>query len=216
MNNYFLLFTALNLCSAPIFAQDSDQEGTPDSIGDVEQDPIPDQLEELNPLSKIDEMLMQSAYKGQLEATKAAVAKGANVNVQETKGRTPLILAASAGHTSVVEALLSSGADINLTDNDRQSALMYAAKASQDEVAAVLLENGAEVNVQSKKAGITALMLASVSNNIDLVEALLDQGADPSALDRLGRSAFFLADKKGNSEVAKLLENHEKASGPEH
>jgi ankyrin repeat protein len=205
MKTYLSFVTLLWLFSAPLQAQDSDSKQTPDTLGDPEQALIPEQLEEPNPLSELDTRLMQSAFKGTLAEAEVTIAKGANVNVQDVKKRTPLILAASNGHTSVVTFLVSNGADVNLKDGDGQSPLMYAAKGSFAETAAYLLENGAEVNVRSKKKGITALMLAAVSDNVELVRMLLEHGADASLTDTLGRSAMILAEKKGNSAVVELL-----------
>jgi ankyrin repeat protein len=206
MKTHFLLLIILfSSFGAPLYAQDSDSTQTPDSIGDPEQELIPDELEQPNPLSEVDTRLMKTAYSGKVAEVEVSVAKGANVNVQDNKGRAPLILAASKGHTSVVAFLVANGADVNLKDNDRQSPLMYAAKGSFGETAAYLLENGAEVNVQSKKKGITALMLAAVSDNVELVRMLLQHGSDADMTDSLGRSALILAEKKGNSAVVELL-----------
>jgi len=205
MKTHFLLLILFLSFNAPLYAQDSESNQTPDSIGDIEQELIPNELEEPNPLNKVDAKLMQDAYGGKISEAEVSVAKGANANVQDGKGRTPLILAASKGHTSVAAFLVANGADVNLKDNDRQSPLMYAAKGSFGETAAYLLENGAEVNVQSKKKSITALMLAAVSDNAELVSMLLEHGADTSLTDIFGRSALMLAEKKGNSAVVELL-----------
>jgi ankyrin repeat protein len=82
---------------------------------------------------------------------------------------------------------------------------MYACKRSFNETAAFLLKNGADVNVQSKKKGITALMLASVSGDVELLRMLLEHGADANLTDTFGRTAKILAQKKGNSAVVDLL-----------
>jgi len=104
-----------------------------------------------------------------------------------------------------VEDLISEGADVNARDGDNQTALMYASKRSFNKTAAVLLKNGADVNVRSKKEGISALMLAAIWNNVDLVNMFLDQGADAKLRDVFGRTAEDLARKKGNSAVVDIL-----------
>ena len=200
------IVTLLWALNAPVFAQTPEPKQTPDAItipAPPAQDPEP--TEAPKPLSQTDNALIQSAYDGKLAEVEILVAKGAAVNLQDKKKRTPLILAASNGHTPVVEFLLSKGADINARDSGGQTALLYACKRSFNETAAFLLKNGAEVNVQSKKKGVTALMLAAVSGNVELVRMLLEHGADANLTDIFGRTAKFLAQKKGNSAVVDLL-----------
>ena len=52
-------------------------------------------------------------------------------------------------------------------------------------------ENGCE-RFGSKKKSITALMLAAVSDNVELVRTLLEYGADADLTDSLGRSALII------------------------
>jgi ankyrin repeat protein len=197
--------TLLWAFNAPLLAQTPEPKQTPDVINDSEPGQDPEPIEAPKPLSQKDNALIQSAYDGKLAEVEILVAKGAAVNSQAKKKRTPLILAASNGHTSVVEFLFSKGADINARDSDGQTALMYASKRSFNETAAFLLKNGAEVNVQSKKKGITALILAAGWGNVELVRMLLEHGADPNLTDFFGRTAKILAQEMGKSAVVDLL-----------
>ncbi len=192
--------TLLWAFSGPAVAQ------TPDVIKEPGPAQVPEPTEAApKPLSQIDNALIQTAFDGKLADVEILVAKGADVNLQDVKKRTPLILAASNGHTSVVEFLFSKGADINARDSDGQTALMYACKRSFNETAAFLLKNGAEVNVQSEKKGITALILAAGWGNVDLVRMLLEHGADANLRDNFGNTAKIWAQKRGNSAVVDLL-----------
>jgi ankyrin repeat protein len=200
-----LAFVFVWAFSAPVFAQTSESKETPDTInvsGDIE---LPQAPEVPESFSQLDKAFIQSAYKGNLEEVKVLVAKGADVNLQDQKKRTPLILAAYNGHTEVVEFLIGKGADVNAGDSDRQTALLYASKRSFNETAALLLEKGADVNAQSRKKGITALMIAAVADNEELVRMLLDHGADADFKDIFGRTAKDLAGKKGNSAMVDIL-----------
>lgn len=205
MKSYVTPLIFLWAFSAPAFTQASGLEGTPDVIDVTEPPQFPGSFEMPGSLSEQDNNLILSTYGGDLAKVQVLVAKGANVNVQDQKKRTPLIFAATNGHTSIVEFLISRGAEINAKDSGGQTALMYAAKRSFNETAALLLEKGAEVNVQSKKKGITALMLAAVWDNVELVQMLLKHGADAHLTDTFGRTARILAQKKGNTAVVDLL-----------
>ena len=43
---------------------------------------------------------------------------GADLNVQDTDGRTPMHLAAERGHTKAIAALTNAGADPNILDSE--------------------------------------------------------------------------------------------------
>ena len=206
IKSYVSLFFLLCALSASHSMYASEPAATPDVLDDtIELPQFPAPAEAQDTLSEPDKNLILSAYKGDLATVEILVAKGADVNVQDKKKRTPLIFAASNGHTPVIGFLISKGADVNMRDSGGRTALLYASKRSFNETAALLLEKGADVNVQSKKKKVTALMLAAVWDNTVLVRMLLDHGADPHLVDIFGRSAKVLAEKKGNSAVVELL-----------
>jgi ankyrin repeat protein len=219
------LITLLWVFSAPLLAQvpEPKQVPEPEQTPDVVKVPQPGEAavpaqayklpsvpESMDPREKV---LFQSAYDGNLAEVQVLVAKGASVNLADEKLRTPLIMAAYGGHTSVVEFLVVKGADINHRDGDGMTALIHTSKRSFNETAAFLLKNGAEVNVQTPKKGITALMIAAVADNVELVRMLLDHGADANLTDIFGRTAKVLAQKKGNSAVVDMLSNPPKHEG---
>jgi ankyrin repeat protein len=189
----------------PLLAQAAELEKTPDTIDDmVSAEPVEMPTAPM-PLNKTDEDFLRAAFNGNLAQVEATVAKGADVNLSGPKKRTALILAASNGHQSVVEFLVGKGADVNARDSDGQSPLLLASKRSFNETAKYLIENGADVNAQTKKKRVSSLMLAAVWDNVELVQLLLDHGADPSLTDVFGRTPKLLAEKKGNTAVVALL-----------
>jgi ankyrin repeat protein len=165
------------------------------------------------PLSPRDEVLLQSVWDGDLETVKLLVKKGANVNSAEPKkNRTALMLAATRKNLDVVKFLQEKGADVNARDSDGQTALMYSCRQryrdkSENAVAFFLLENGAEINLRSKKKGFTALMLAAGTGNEELVQKLLDKGADPTIKDNFGVTAEATAKRTGQASVVEMLSN---------
>ncbi|MDE2678966.1 MAG: ankyrin repeat domain-containing protein [Gemmatimonadota bacterium] len=124
-------------------------------------------------------------------------------------GLTPLLHAVRQGHTEVTLALLAGGADINQPSaGDRTTPLLMAAVNGQFDLAAVLLERGADPNLASQ-AGTTPLYAvlerqwaprASYSHPtehlhqhatyLELMEALLQAGADPNA--RLASHLWYM------------------------
>lgn len=184
---------------------------TPDVVDVTDSAKTPGPVNAQSLLTAKDEALMQSVWEGDLEKAELLVKKGANVNSAEPKKkRTVLMVAAAKGQFDIVKFLHGKGADINARDSDSQTALMYASRqrfnATPDNaIAEFLLSNGAEVNVRTKKKGYTVLMLAASAGNVELVQHLLEKGADPSIEDNFGVSAATMAQERGNSAVVDLL-----------
>ncbi len=59
----------------------------------------------------VDVSLFAAALNGNLPVVRKLVADGANVNVKNQKGETPLLAAAANGHLEVAKFLIASGAD---------------------------------------------------------------------------------------------------------
>ena len=112
-----------------------------------------------------------------MEVVKLLLEKGANVNVQDIHGRTPLYWAAQNGYTEIVKLLLEKGADVNARDNDGNTPLHWAVGACDLEIVKLLLEKGANENHQDNNS-ITPLHSAVKTGNIELIKLLLEKGAN--------------------------------------
>jgi ankyrin repeat protein len=80
-----------------------------------------------------------------------------------------LVYWASLGDVDQVKELLIDGEDPNQTDDDGYSALQAAAENDHLEVVKLLVEKGALVDYKSE---YTALQLAEMASNIDIVNYL--------------------------------------------
>ena len=187
-----------------------------------------------------DQLLKAIQVGGNLEEVKALLDQGANVNAADKTGTTALMLAAKQGNSDIVNTLLAKGANINATDNYGRTALKVAAKSTYSEIENTLkvrkataelmlaVKNGdlnkvntlladrvADVNV-ADKTGTTALMLAAKHGTSDIVNTLLDRGANIDAADYRGRTALHLAVLfKHPSAVSALLGNLGRESSEE-
>lgn len=70
--------------------------------------------------------------------------QGANVNIADKDGVTPLMLATQLSFVEGVEKLIAHGARVDVTNNSGETPLMYAVHARNTELMRVLLEAGAD------------------------------------------------------------------------
>lgn len=128
---------------------------------------------------------------------------GADPNARTFLGRTPLIRAAGRSKDlETLAVLLDAGVDPNVQADDGTTALLAAAFWRTDGAALViLLEGGADPNLAYSADGgrsyamdgETALHRAAQNGNVGGVNALLDHGADATALDSQGRTPLYRA-----------------------
>ena len=125
-------------------------------------------------------------------AIQAFIDAGADLDVQGQDGTTALTLAISAGYLDVVNTLLGAGANPNLPG---QLAYMM---ALQEPEMQPLMERYAQAT--------PPLSLAAAFGNTEIVQLLIEGGADMDLTDEQGRSAIAIAIQEGHQEIVQLLE----------
>ena len=126
-----------------------------------------------------------------------------------------LVDAAMRGREDVVRLLIEAGADPNLPNKYGGTALMGAAGNGHLNIVRMLLRAGARVDGKTP-FGSTALAIAiwqakfRPNFNRDVIQLLLDAGADINALAGDGKSPLTLAKEEGLLEISGLLESYER------
>ena len=128
---------------------------------------------------------------------------GANPDVKDSTGRTPLETAIIWCMPDIVKLLLIYGADPNLKDSNGITPLMKTtilgiqdARPIKDKLQIVmhLIDSGAEIDARSPN-GKTALMYATGNSRIEIVELLVSSGASLSIEDNMGNKACDIIDR---------------------
>ena len=128
--------------------------------------------------------------------------EGAEINVRDTDGLTPLQMAAIYGSEDVVNSLIGSGADVNAVDSSGNTPLHWAAhKGHQGLVATLRKVANTALRDHNNR---TALHLAAIAGTAEVVQLLLTR-SDVEAKDRSGRTPLHLAAAKGHHDVVAQL-----------
>jgi ankyrin repeat protein len=139
---------------------------------------------------------------------KALLDRGADPNVRDEDGNTPLIKATQYGHTSTARLLLDHSADIHVRNNRGVTALIYAGIRHPTGMIELLLDRGADVNDRDHY-GDTALMFACEYECYRAgLERLLEAGADVNAKGEYGYTPLIYATYHGDTFALKLLLEH--------
>jgi ankyrin repeat protein len=168
--------------------------------------------------------LMAAARAGQAEVAALLLAKGANANARGPRGQTALMWAVSGRHPQVVKALVGR-ADVHARSDEwremmavpphglpqynkiiphgRDTAMLFAARVGDLESAKLLVAAGANVN-DADAWGVSATVMAAHAGFTELVEWLLERGADPNAAGA-GFTALHAAIMRRDARMAAAL-----------
>lgn len=141
------------------------------------------------------------------EVSEFLITSGAEVNVVNKRGDSPLMMAAMVGPPALVELLLEHGADLNMANEDGVDPLGFAAENGRTENIRLLIKKGAQINRRGKQ-GQTALHLAAANGHTEAMKALIEGGADLNIPAQGGAQPIHFATYFGNIPALELLVAH--------
>ena len=160
--------------------------------------------------------LPAALYKRHFRVANLLHRHGAVVDVRGNEGRTPLYCASIWGNVDIMQWLFNHGADTNVPRNDGRTSLQIAASNMELEAVQLLLDHNAYVNSHDN-AGETPLSYTiwmrcfsqrEQGEAVDVVQRLLEHGADPNAVARSHSTPLHLASSQGWLEATRLLHKY--------
>lgn len=131
---------------------------------------------------------------------------GADPNVEDTNGQTPLLVAVARQDSNLITALLSAGADTEATDSKGRTPLQIARARDDYSTIHLLLEHGAERDAENPSQEDQALLIDAVrSGEVELVDTLLGNGANIDEQDENGWTLLHLGARYGSVPMVELL-----------
>jgi ankyrin repeat protein len=172
--------------------------------------------------------VMVASRGGYPDVVEALLANGANPNAHGARGQTALMWAVAQKHPEVVQVLLARGADVHarsdvwsqmmavpphglpqynrMIPHGGDTPLLFAALSGDLASAKLLVAAGAGVN-DTDAWGVTSLVLAAHSGFEDLLDFLLERGADANAA-AAGFSALHGAVMRRSTRMVASLVGH--------
>lgn len=132
------------------------------------------------------------------------------VDRRDNFGYTALMRAAIADHVECVRVLTAAGADPNLPVPGHLGCTVLFDINVKGETVKALIAGGADANARNHAMGtpLTWRCWAPHNDHLGALEALLQNGADPSLLDGNGYTAYDAAVKRGFGKAIELLKKH--------
>ena len=146
-----------------------------------------------------------AAREDNLDQSRQLITAGADVNLPEPDGTTPLLWAVYNSSPELVQLLLDAGADPNIPNSLDITPLLQASRYGNADMISALLASGARfADIQFTTE--TPLMAAARSGSVEAVKVLLDAGADANGTEALDQqTALMWAAAEGNLDVVSVL-----------
>jgi len=150
-------------------------------------------------------LIVAMRYEAYRVATLLMDQPGIDLEAKAPNGNTALMMAAFRQSKATVLDMIKRGAQVN---QKGWTALHYAAAAGSTEITSILLEHHAYIDAEAP-SGMTPLMIAAREGQENVVELLLEQGADATLKDGgFHQTAAEFATKADKPWITKTIEAH--------
>eukprot|EP00803_Ostreobium_quekettii_P001454 evm.model.scf_161.9 EVM.evm.TU.scf_161.9 scf_161:85184-92867(-) len=190
-----------------------DDEDLVEELHEAAEDGDVDEVKRLIPLvgnvdavdDRGDTALIIAADYGQVAVMRVLLDAGADINHQGQIGSTALWAAVSMDQEESVLFLIREGADVELRSDDGATPLQIAAEDGNLRLVRALLDGGADVDGRYYMTGETPLIGATFRLHADVVDLLLERGANVEARTSFGYTSLHIAAAQGALDIFKRL-----------
>lgn len=148
--------------------------------------------------------LMRAIETQFIEIVRVLLKSKADPNAKNSEGESCLIMAVESRKPEIVQAIIDGGADVQFVTEDGNSPALVAAQDGMPESFEIIKILGkAKANMNVSNLVYTPLVYAVQQGNKELVQTLLDAGADANAKTQSGQ--LPLQHALDNSEILQLL-----------
>ncbi|WP_168464685.1 ankyrin repeat domain-containing protein [Wolbachia endosymbiont of Ctenocephalides felis wCfeT] len=150
-------------------------------------------------------LLNVAAKCGYFNIVKYLKDRGANIDIQNGRGNSPLHEAVEYRCQEMVKFLLENGASINAKAGvSEETPLCLATQVGDLQIIELLIKEKADIDA-TNGYGSTSLHKAVLCENINIVRLLIENGADVNFQNKDGDTPLHNAANKGNIGIAELL-----------
>ena len=143
----------------------------------------------------LNDALLMAASHGDAKGVLESLVAGADPEAASRAGVTPLLAAVYGGNVDAVRAVVGRGAQVNRIANGYRSWTWTGAK----------LPLSQQALAQAASLGDTALILAAQLGHEDVVDYLLNHGADPKLANPQGDTPLSVAAEQGQDKIVAML-----------
>ena len=161
----------------------------------------------------LNDQLLQAAQRADKEAVLTLLQQGADINVRDAQGRTPVMIATYQHNTDMVQTLLQAGADVNIRDNNKANPLLHSAAMGWLDILQLAIDAHADTTLTNRFGGIS-IIPASERGHVEIVRALLTRtNINVNHINNLGWTALLEAiilsnGGKAHQQIVQLLVDH--------
>ncbi|MDM5212287.1 ankyrin repeat domain-containing protein [Peribacillus sp. NJ4] len=140
----------------------------------------------------MNEQLIQAAERKDTETVRRLIEQGADINTQDSEGRTATMIATYINDVETAKILIEAGADVNIQDNMENNPFLYAGAEGFKDILKLTIEAGADPTITNRYGG-TALIPASEHGYVDIIKELVTTDMDINHVNDLGWTALLEA-----------------------
>ena len=152
-----------------------------------------------------------AAARNDKEMVKFLAEKGADINLEDGYGYTPLIIAIKYRNIGLAKNIIDLKPDLNaICSATGDTPLTYLVNANKygggADLCYYMIKNGADINKKNKE-GNTPLMIAAESYSYGIVGVLVNMGADYNIKNKEGKTAIDIASARDDSSALHHMTN---------